>query len=353
MSATTYVVGDPESVKRWAPKINREVLKKTLVGKWQSKSASSPIQVKDELKDYGDRISVQLRMQGSGNGRANGKTLVGHGEKLTTHVQNVFLGQLRHMFEDGGKLSNQRVSFNVQRESKDALADWFADRDDYSLLAHLCGYTVETREEYIAGNTILAPSTGRILRADANTTDEALTDAINDVFVVADVDKMVAQAQTVSPAIRPVSIDGKDHYICVLHPFQVLSLRRSDSEWYGLMKAAIQGGKVSDNPIFTGALGVYDNVIFYSSNRIPQGVHSTATTAVANTRRAVLLGAQAACVCYGRGNGPHRYDWVEDKYDMGDKYRVAAGAIRGFVKSQFNSVDFSTIVYSTYAAAPM
>lgn len=354
MAATTYLVGDSESVKRWEPALNREVLKKTLVGKWQSTSSSSPIQIKDEVqKGAGDRITIILRMQGSGDGRVGDDTLVGHGESITTHTQNILIDQLRHMFEDSGKMSDQRVSFNVQRESKDALADWWADRMDTILLLHLCGYDVETRATHNGANTIVAPSSGRILRADRNSTDEALTSATDDIFVVSDVDLMVNQAQIVSPAIRPVSIDGKDHYIMVLHPNQVRSLRDSDSVWFGLMLAAIQGGKVSDNPIFTGALGVYDNVVFYSDSRIPQGVHSSTTTAVSNTRRAVLLGAQSACVAYGRGNGPNRYNWFEDRYDMGNKYRVSAGAIFGVVKSIFNSVDLSTIVYTTYAKDPM
>lgn len=310
--------------------------------------------MRDEVqKEAGDRIRVILRMQGSSDGRVGDDTLVGHGEKITTHTQDIIINQLRFMLEDAGKMSDQRVSFSVQKESKDVLTDLWADRMDTIFLNHLCGYTVETRSTHIGANTILAPSTGRILRADSNSTDQALTSATDDIFVVSDIDKLVNQAQIVSPAIRPVSIDGKDHYIMILHPNQVRSLRASDSVWFGLMKAAIQGGKVSDNPLFTGALGVYDNVVFYSDVRIPQGVHSSTGVAVDNTRRAVLLGAQAAVVAYGRGNGPNRYDWVEDMYDMKNKYRVAAGSIFGIVKSVFDSTDFATLVYTTYAADPI
>jgi hypothetical protein len=76
------------------------------------------------------------------------------------------------------------------------------------------------------------------------------------------------------------------------------------------------GGEVEDNPIFDGSLGMYNGTILHSDYRVTSGVSSVAsTTTVANVRRSVFVGAQAAMAAYGRDNGPERYTWVEELFD--------------------------------------
>lgn len=96
-------------------------------------------------------------------------------------------------------------------------------------------------------------------------------------------------------------------------------------------------------------LGVYNNVILHASSRLPYGVHSTTGADVVGVRRAILCGAQAGVVGFGRENGPTRYTWVEESFDYGNKLGVSAGTIFGIKKSVFNSLDYGTIVMSAYA----
>jgi N4-gp56 family major capsid protein len=110
-----------------------------------------------------------------------------------------------------------------------------------------------------------------------------------------------------------------------------------------LEKAAMTGGSVKDNPIFTGALGMYNGTILHASNRVP--------SVVASTRRAIFCGAQACGMAFGRDNGPDRFSWIEELFDYGNQLGVSGGAIFGMKKMQFNSADFATIVASTWAAA--
>jgi len=120
-----------------------------------------------------------------------------------------------------------------------------------------------------------------------------------------------------------------------------------------IQKAAMMGGQISGNPIYTGALGEYNGVILRSSQDIPLGCNSsTPTTAVSNVRRAVLLGSQAAVIAYGQNNyGPSKYRWNEELLDHKRKLEVSAWSIWGLKKSVFASADFGTVVISTYAAA--
>ena len=79
--------------------------------------------------------------------------------------------------------------------------------------------------------------------------------------------------------MRKVMVGNKDYYVMFLHPYQVTDLRTNTNtgQWIDIQKAAMTGGQVSDNPIFTGALGIYNGVILFESVRMP--------TVVANVRR--------------------------------------------------------------------
>jgi hypothetical protein len=45
-------------------------------------------------------------------------------------------------------------------------------------------------------------------------------------------------------------------------------------------------------------------------------------------------------------------NWVEELFDYNNQLGVAAGMIAGMKKTQFNSMDFGTIVFATYAPQP-
>ena len=72
-------------------------------------------------------------------------------------------------------------------------------------------------------------------------------------------------------------------------------------------------------------------------------------SAVPLTRRAVLLGAQAATIAYGKAGGDTRYRWNEELLDHKRNLEVSAWAIWGMKKTTFNGDDFGTIVIPTYA----
>lgn len=135
---------------------------------------------------------------------------------------------------------------------------------------------------------------------------------------------------------------------------QATALRTNSSsgQWLDITKAAMQGGQVKDSPIYSGALGEYNGVVLRVSQDVPLGVNSSTSAAVSSTRRAVLLGAQAAVVAFGKNDyGPMKYRWNEELLDHKRKLEVSAWSIWGLKKTVLNSSDFGTVVVSTYAAA--
>lgn len=352
MAVTSYGVNANEAVKLWSRRLAREALKATYIQRFVGESDSSVIQVRPETrKDKGDRVRITLRMQLSGDGVQGDGTLEGNEEALTTYTDDVIIDQLRHAVRSAGKMTEQRIPFSIREEAMSGLRDWWADRMDTWFFNQVCGYTPQSDTRFTGNQAVIAPSSGRQVWVDASTDDQSMDSA--DVATLAMIDKAVEKAKVSEPHIRPVNIQGGKYYVGFLHPYQVYDIRTSTStgQWLDIQKAAMQGGKIGENPIFTGALGVYNSVILHESTRVTQGVNSSTGAAIATVRRGVLCGAQTCAMAFGQGHSFKQYDWNEELFDYGNQLGVEAGCISGLKKLQFNSVDFGSIVMSSYAAA--
>lgn len=355
MSTTSYGVNDTLSNKLWAKKLTAEGLKKTFFGKFMGTAATSLIQLKTEpSKAAGDKVTVGLRMQLTGDGVTEGTALEGNEESLTTYSDGLLLSELAHAVRVKGDntIDAQRVPFKLRDEAKDGLQDWFEGRFDEVMFKHLAGYSLETRPTYIGGNTITAPTSTRIVRSTGSD-DATVNGDSTKVFNLNLIDDAVTVAKKATPLIRPIKIGGKNKWVCFLHTDQVNSVRKNTStgQWLDIQKAALAGGAGADSLIYSGALGEYNDVILHESTRVPNGI-SNAGAAQSSTRRAILCGAQAGIVGFGQkfaGEGLN-FKWVEELFDYERELGVSGQTVWGIKKSVFNSVDFGTVVITSYAA---
>jgi N4-gp56 family major capsid protein len=357
MAQTAYGVNAPEARKAWEKGVAIETLNKTYVGKFIGKDDNSLIQEKGDMKkDKGDSVRFTLRMLLQGRGVQGDAQLKGNEESLTTFTDNVVIDQRRHAASAGGKMSRQRVPFDTRMEVASSLSDWAAEMMDLSFAYQIAGKTNEADTLYTGNNAVTAPS--RIIRPNSLTTDQAVQGDNTATFTTALIDRVKVKATANpkgTPNIRPIKIKGTDHFVMFLHPYQVYQLRQSAAtagSWADIQKAAIQGGQTSDNPIFTGALGVWNNVVLHEWDRLPNGIHSTSAADQTSTRRAVMCGAQAAAIAFGQGYSFEKFDWVEDLDDYENQLSVGGGAIFGLKKTVYNSIDFATIVATTYSPDP-
>ena len=317
MAVTSYGVNDALAVKLWSKELAVEALKKTYFANFIGTGAGSLIQLKTETqKGAGDKINFGLRMQASGDGVLGDGVLEGNEESLTTYSDAVYIDQLRHAHRTGGRVSEQRVPFDLRQECKDSLSDWWANRLDFAFANQICGNTGQADTRYTGNQATIAPSSTRIVYANSSRNSEATINS-SDTFTLSMIDKAVEAARTASPMIRPLKINGSDYYVAFLHDYQVTDLRinTSTGQWLDIQKSSMMGGKIEDNPIMTGALGVYNGVILYRWNRIPVAPSSAAAGA-GNVRRAVLCGAQAAMLAFGQDNSPSKFTWVEKLFDL-------------------------------------
>lgn len=362
MATKTYAAGDAETVKLWSKRLARETLKRTVLGSYFKDSSSALGMIEsDTQKGPGDRVTVTLRMQLSGDGVAENQTQEGNEEAISTYTDNVSLMELSHATRSQVRITQQRVPFKLGREMNDALADWWAARMDAIGFYHLAGYTpansLAANGQYNGGNTITAPTTGRHLWTEAGTSADQDLDSTGDELTLAMIDKCVELAQTGGSTglvpIRPISgLPGGAEYVMFVHPTQVTQLRTSTTtlNWADLQKAMLQGGKGEDSMFWKGGLGVYNKTLLVESTRVPQGVNSSTGAAITTVRRAIFCGAQALGLGFGQGYGPEEWKVQEETFDYGRQLGVNALNIFGIKKLKFNSSDFATIVVSSYAA---
>jgi len=373
MAVTSYGTNDPLAVKLWAKTLNVEVLKATWASKFMGESSDNIIQIRDDTtKSAGDKITYGLRMQLSGLGVIGDGTLEGNEESLTTYSDSIVINQLRHAVRSAGRMSQQRVPFSIRQEALSGLRDWWTNRLDLGFMNQICCNTAESNYVATGGtqNTGLQapfslPSTSgatdvHYLSMNATAGDENITSANTMTLTMADraVERATGSlglgtSNAGYAPVRPVKVNGSEWYVWFLHPYQITDIRTNTStgQWLDIQKAAMTGGEVEENPIFTGALGAYNNVILHKDQRVTTGVSSaTSTTAETTVRRSVIAGAQACTLAYGRESGKEKYTWVEELFDYENQLGVSAGLIYGMKSTQFNSSVFGLFVCSSYAA---
>jgi N4-gp56 family major capsid protein len=348
MAVTAFGTNDAQTVKIWSSLTLREALKATLAEKFLGTSKTSIIQRLVELeKSAGDQIKYDLLMQMTGAGVTGDNRMRDNEETLVYYQDTVNIDQLRnaHAFR---RMSQQRTLHDMRMDAKSNLADWFAGKFDDYMFRCLCGDTTLAH-----GQTATAPTSNHIIYSGDATSEATL--GSNDQFSLADIDYAKEKAKTLTPPIRPTSVNGKDMYVIVLHPYSVTDLRLDVAnsayvDWPTIQMMANQRG--NNNPIFTGALGVYNNCILFESTRIH--------TAVANTRRNLFLGAQAGVFAMGgaydsiekaRVGKDNLMSWYEETDDYGNEKGISVGSIFGVNKSVFNSADYGLITIESYAVA--
>ena len=355
MATTDFGTNDAQTVTLWSTVTFREALKKTLFNKFLGKDKAAIIQRLTELdKNAGDTINYDLLMQMTGDGVKGDNRQKGNEEALQYYQDSLVIDQLRnaHAFK---RMSQQRTIHNMRTDAKTNLADWFAGKYDSYMFRYLCGDTTINHAQ--AG---LAPDSDHyILAGDVAKTGTIATDeaslGTNDQISLAVLDYAKESAQTLTPPIKPAMVNGEEYYVVVLHPYSVTDLRlnvagSTYTTWQDIQQFANKRGLT--NPIFTGALGVYNGMILFESTRI--------YTPRSNVRRNLFLGAQAGTFAIGNAYGAveqrrvgkgNLMSWYEDNDDYGNEQGIAVGQIFGMKKARFNSKDFGVIALSSYAAS--
>ena len=342
-------------MKGWALDLFHLAQTENYMSRFTGKDKNSIIMEKTELnKNKGDSLVVGLMADLNGAGIRGDSTLIGNEERLYNFTDTVTIDQIRNAVRLKGKMEEQRAAYNLRKEAKEGLKNWWVKFWQNCIFCHLAGDTTTNTMVADFPAVGIAPSADHIIYGGDATSDGTIAAGCH--FTTQEIDRAVAKAKTyinsstsAAPKsnIRPVLVKGKEYYVCIIHPYQLYTLRR-DPAWLAAQQNA--GPRTEDNPIFSGMEGVWNGVVIHSHDQIP--LYTTwGGDGATQGARALFLGAQAAIV--GKTGEPF---WEEDttssSADFGNKPAFAVGCITGIKKTIFNSVDFGVIVMDTYAPTP-
>ncbi len=331
MSKTTFSTSNANTKKLWEETLFRDVqIESYFVSRFMSEGDNNLVQTKTELtKSQGDQITFCLVPNLSGDGVTSGQQLEGNEEGLGSYDYSISLEQYRHATRTKGKLDVQRASFSIPNVSRDKLKIWGAEKIDKLLVAAL----LASPTKFLYRDGVAGVPSGTAVAATAKAALTLANSKITPNFISALRVWAATGGAAATWRIRPVKIDGAEYYVLLVNPACMYDLR-IDATFQGAMKDAMERGK--SNPLFRGAVAVWDNVVVHETQRIP--LFTDGGGAAVTGAFGALMGAQALMWAWGE-----RPDTVQEDFDYKNEMGWAWQMIAKAGKPKFNSLDYGTV----------
>lgn len=355
MADTSIGTGHDVTAEQFNEVVFREYLKRLRLAPYMSTDTEAVIHVNEVLeKKPGDAITFNLAEALDGAGVTGASTLEGNEEAMVFYGQRVTVDMVRNGVRIDGKISEQRSPFALRAQMRPALTNWMAQKleDDAFLAMHSISGTNYASATEGAKDSWASANSDRVLfgavtsnASGDHSVDLAKVDSTNDILTPEQVSLAKRLAQLADPKIRPIRmIGGEEVYVMFVHPYCARDLK-NDSDWQAAQRDARARGDM--NPMFTGALGMYDGVILVETDRCPllSGVGASSIDVAAN----FLCGAQALLYASASVDGRQKMMMFEERFDYGNKTGVAIESIYGIAKAVFNSKDHGIV--TVYSAA--
>jgi N4-gp56 family major capsid protein len=371
MGRTVIGANDPKAVKKYSALLAVDVGRESYFNRkfmGEGEKAQTPLQTLRHLEqDAGDTVSYDLVMQLKMKPIQGDKNLRGNEEDLKFYTDNLSIDQLRGGVNTGGRMTRKRTIHDLRDIARVRQSEWWARLFDETIMMYLAGARGNNAdfiedEDFTgyAGNEFVAPDNMHLLYGGSATGKADLDNG--DGITLGLIDRAVARAKTMGggtsgiPKIQPVKIDGEEHFVLVMHPYQEFAMRTNATtgQWLDVQKAAA-AAEGRNNPIFKGSLGMYNNVVLHDHNGVVT-FDDYGAGANVNAARALFLGRQAGVVAFGSNGNGLRFDWNEELEDRGNQVVITTSSIFGVKKAAFDidgtSRDFGVMALDTYVDDP-
>lgn len=327
MAETTVPSG--LTVQQWDERYFTEYLHKNWFKQFMGTGSSKMIQVKEDLtKKPGDAVTFSLVNRLTGTAKGASEALEGAEEDAVLRSFLVRVREYAHAVRFK-KFEAQKTAIDLRQAHKDVLMDWNMELDRNNIIDAMMSIngTLFASADATARNAWLVDNADRVLfgAAKSNAVSGVHATALAEIDNTADkltpaaISLMKRIALGANPKIRPFkarsSIGDTDAFVLFAHPLHVRDLAL-DSTFVSANREARNRGM--DNPLFSGADYMWENVAIYTIEDIPL-VSSTVQVAPA-----FFCGAQALGIAWSM-----RPETVEEDFD----YKRAVGlAIKQWYK---------------------
>lgn len=313
------------TVQQWDSNYFREYLNSNWFKQFMGTGSSKMIQVKEDLtKKPGDSVTFTLVNRLTGSAKGASDALEGAEEEADLRSMQVTVREYAHAVRFK-KFEAQKTAIDLRQAHKDILMDWNMELDRDNIIAALGsinGVAYASASE-AQKDAWLADNADRVLfgaaKANNSSNDHSASlanvDTTSDKLTPDAIALMKRMAKTANPRIRPMraksSIGSSDGYV-LFAPTQMVRDLASNSTFVQANREARNRGM--DNPLFTGADYVWENVYIYEIEDIPSlGAVGNSSAVV---RPCYLCGAQALGMAWAM-----RPQTVEEEFD----YKRAVG----------------------------
>jgi len=337
MAKTAVATGDALTRKLWDRKLFLDIQKESYFTKFESTSGDTMVHVKTDLeKEKGDAITFGIRMRLAKPFIVDGQS-EGHEHALTTHSFSVALHKYRVPVRDDGELTRKRAIWDVEKESRAAIVEDAAEKLDELKFTTL-GAAL-TRNFYCSSLVASLHTSASPVVAKAGLTAAGITSCNITPRLISFAKtwaltggRNAAGVRTQTP-LQPIKVNGKPHLVLLIHPDQRYDLA-NDATMVQAHREARERGL--ENPLFTGADFIWDNVVIHSHPNVEIGTNAGAGAIPYG--KALLLGKQALCMAWGR-----RAKVVRKTFDYDNEVGFDWSAVFGVAKPVFGSIDYGVM----------
>ena len=281
--------------------------------------------------------------------RGQDAEILGNEKAIDEFSFEVTIDEVNFALRKKGKMTDQRVVFDIGNEQERQIINAFAQYNENTITKILSGVpSIEKKASYESSTntTDRVSGAGRIIRASGPQGSKEITAGNSDNTALATGGaEAIGVNDTISPKlIEDAVIMARESGKHKMYPLRVgpnneeffilyLSLRaardlRRHPDWLNYAFSLVERG-LSNDMIASGALGVWDNVIVKSSERIVTVVDGSNKIA-----RNLLLGSDAAVIAWAQ-----TMEFTEEIIDHRRRLSSNGNEIRGEAKVTFDGSD--------------
>lgn len=354
------------------------------------------VRVTDLSKGGGDTVAVDMYNIITGKPTMGDRKLAGNMSNLTFASMDLKIDQVRKGLDPGGRMTQQRTLHNLRSIGMANLTGWWGRFQDQVFIVAAAGARgYQTGADWIVPlesdtgsaadasfsdimvNTVYPPTPNR--RFFANDATSAANIDSSDILKLGDLDRIRAAIDEMVFPPAPIRLpndpaaDEDPLYLLLVTPrqwFQIL--KNTDTQnWRTFLANAYERGKFVNHPLFMGTTGMWNGFVIKKTRRsirFPTGQivreYNAGATAINNVTtavdvdRAVILGAQAVGLVYGKNQKSDYYmSWNEEESDHGNTREISLAAMFGAGKLRFadkdgNLTDNGVMTIDSYAPVP-
>ncbi len=373
MARTSILNANELTQKAWPQTQFRIMLENMQLSALMSPNGDMPIVIDQTLMGRpGDQVIFELDMPLTGAGGTDDSDIEGNEQAMEFFNFPVTIHERNTGVRSAGKMTDKRSAIKILSKATYAIGRWTAEQVENDLVWGLSGignqntYAGEGTSAIVTVNE-KAPSSERIWyggqtaagvvveeTSDSAIASEDSTDYLEHLFGTKVLSIVKTRAQLASPKFKPVLIGGKFYYIFLGHPLQIKALREETGAagWSQIQaNANIRGlanplfTKKGEGPerMFSGIVGVWDDVIILESERIltrvagevfdnGDTINANCVAGTSRIARGLLLGAQAGVLGWGM-----KWQRHVKNFDYGRKPGTATTGIYAVSKTRFRN----------------